>query len=666
MGMRLNGTIAGVEVLDCEVCSNRNTTELGIHQTGFKGILAGTSNVWGNGGFTISDSSLHSAVRLIELNSVLGNTGFATVQRSEWYDYSADAIMFGGLGSSGTTIQDNLIYNLLVDKTFVALITSDPIKTRCVHTGALSGVSNGKQMVMSCRSMMWDRDVTQLAHRTIWDQGGDVILKWKTDGKLELTAKDTSGVVRVTLTSANDLIGATSRSQILIKLDNDATNYMYVWQQGTDGSGAWVQEASQAGTGHTLRFATGNVCFGSLIDGTELMCIEDDDGQWAYTNGIQVWYGAAAGAIDITSSSVRANFADSIGMPGDIATLRTTYGAPQVDLYGTDAEWTAGTMNNDVEGNTFASTGTFDIDHPDYIQSIVAVSTDLTVQCVSTTPAVFEAKISGVTTAHGRENGDPVRFVASALGFTGGNNTSIYYVVNKTNTQFSIASTVGGVALNASSTGTTTIGQACSNVTIARNVMISERDDDLPTLNYSQGIFIDDIRQYGNYVRFQIHDNLIATLSTTHGFSIHNGHACNIYNNTLVYNPDWVATVENPTTYPTIRMRVEGTNGMGQSNVIANNFAAGGVSYASTITGTDTNNITSNHLTAIPGTQWTDYFDSLGSGDFTCRTTAEFLTAFKAKVGGGLLTVSPNVGAVGTGYSDFEGNTSQMPLAERT
>lgn len=192
---------------------------------------------------------------------------------------------------------------------------------------------------------------------------------------------------------------------------------------------------------------------------------------------------------------------------------------------------------------------------------------------------------------------------------------------------------------------------------VRRNVSIAGRSDGSP-FEYKrfQGYLFEDIAdpevQY-NQEDYEIYDNFIGTYNTTHGISVYNAVRAKIYNNTIAYNPDWKLPGGS---VPTIHLLSQ-WGGTGSGSIVNDNVLPAAVDIASGF-GTETNNIISNDLTA-GANAWSNLFD----GSFNITTKAEAIAAFTAKTGGPLLAADPDVGAIGTAYTDWDLQTSTTRYA---
>ena len=163
-----------------------------------------------------------------------------------------------------------------------------------------------------------------------------------------------------------------------------------------------------------------------------------------------------------------------------------------------------------------------------------------------------------------------------------------------------------------------------------------------------QGHFMEDITPY-NYVNYWVFGNFGLT-QALHGVSLYNGEDCRVMGNTYVINPSWSA---NPSTYPTTRLLRQGALDTSFDNILADN-----ASYASTSQVVAGNTVTNNQV-VNPTTTYATYFDG---PDFTTpETLAEVMAAWTAKAGAGLLTAVPKIGALGTGYIDYDNRVWDYP-----
>jgi hypothetical protein len=638
---------------DCIIESNKN--DIGINGVGFRGIIRTAQSVvlGGAGSITIQDCTIRNGWRLLTVGAAVADTGSpgnvttgtCIVQRNEFYNFGADALVLSDKGMGGAQVIDNIFHSPSVEPRNVYGTAAIYAK----KTGGLTGAVDSKKMLLFASINFVDAAVGNM---TLYDQGGRTVFKRLSSGLMEFTARDSGGVARVTLTSVNDVPGIV-RCNVLISVDTDGTSRMAIHQQGADGTGTWTQEDDVTAGGETLDFTTGDVAARGTRTGTELFGT-------GYMFALRIWHGIAP---DITSAAVQALFTDATyGMPAELSLAEAAYdgtGSRLVDLCGTHTAWNAGTQNRG-SGGTFTKTGSgsFDIDHPDFMQGIPGPAGRTGTSVTAANPAVVTC------VGHGFQNGDKVTFLSagSAPPAPLAEDTR-YYVINRADDTFQVALTAGGAAINTSggvATSTAHISFIIRNIVVARNVCVPGRTDgDAKTITNVQCIFLENIGAYSYQDSYQIYDNLLLGVGSGHGISLYNPINCQVYNNTCGYNTDWYVSGD---TRLNIALFNSFAAGEGWDNQLRNNVASTCSISANVSPGSDdTNNVDADHLT-VGGNAWSALFD----GPFTPTTVAAALLAFKAKAAGPLLTVSPNVGAVGTGYADFDANTSETPLADRT
>lgn len=195
------------------------------------------------------------------------------------------------------------------------------------------------------------------------------------------------------------------------------------------------------------------------------------------------------------------------------------------------------------------------------------------------------------------------------------------------------------------------------------NRMFAGRDDvwaDYPGISTGmQGPFLEDITSY-NYIDMQVFLNMVVT-GASWGVYFANGSQCLVAGNTTVVNPTWTS---NPSSYPGIQgsMQVLPTVTPYGSLVTMNlsklsNFASTGAPAPAQNFGTAVNN-----LIVLPAS--TNLYSDIFTGpSFDVNTIAEGEAAFVPKPGTAPLTSVPKMGALGTGYVDYEARTYDYPLA---
>lgn len=185
---------------------------------------------------------------------------------------------------------------------------------------------------------------------------------------------------------------------------------------------------------------------------------------------------------------------------------------------------------------------------------------------------------------------------------------------------------------------------------VSGNIFFTGRFDESPfeLLTY-QGVFFEDIASEStqkSYINFRVFDNLLCLANTIHAVSIYNAIDSQTFNNTVTYLAEWLLP-DTLTPEVTFRQQWSGTT---SGNIINDNVSPGGVSNAG---GTTSNNIISKEDT-VGSNAWVNIYDL--SGAPIDRDT--ILAYWTAKSGGALLTASPEIGAVGTAYRNWDAETS--------
>jgi hypothetical protein len=189
---------------------------------------------------------------------------------------------------------------------------------------------------------------------------------------------------------------------------------------------------------------------------------------------------------------------------------------------------------------------------------------------------------------------------------------------------------------------------------IKRNIFYGGRFDNSPfELNNFQILFLENIANpktnpKRGYKNLEIIDNVGVSASTIHGISVYNAVDCTIANNTLIAPEEW----DDGGSRPTILIEPH-FDGETRGNRIVGNI----VSFRPNVKkrfGT----LISNIVAAHDGKGKHSYAD-LFDGPIGLPTSKEDLLArFKAKASGPLLAQHYNIGAIGTGYADFEARNS--------